>query len=101
MNQCLKLIEVCSVALCDSNATLIDAEVINDFMINSLSELDTHFSRVFLDKIKSRIAQRRTFASDLVCFLSNLPGKINVKFNFYKEPSNEEIKKFIMKIIKF
>ena len=99
VNECLKLIEICSTSLCDSNVSLLEAEVIIDFLINSLNKEST-YSKIFAKNIKERIGSRRTFASDVACFLSNMSGKINVNFNFYKEPSNEDLKEFIKKHIK-
>lgn len=91
----MKLVEQCSKSLCKSDATLLDAEVCHDFLINSLNKMNTNYARVFAENVKKRVLQRRTNLSDIVCFLSLMPSKLKTKFNFYSEPSDEMIKNFI------
>ena len=95
MNECLKLVEQCSKSLCKSNATLVGAEVCHDFLINSLVKLNTNYAQILASNIKKRVLQRRTILSDIVCYLSSMGSKLQTNFNFYVEPSDEDIKTFI------
>lgn len=69
-------------------------------MVNSLDKTNSPYSGIFAEKIKARVLQRRTVLSDIICFLSGMSKRINTKFNFYREPSNDQIKTFIKQSIK-
>ena len=75
MVESLSVIKQVSEKLCTADCTLLKAEALFDFALNSLSSKSNELSQKLYDNLKQRISQRRTILSDALCFLSNYDKK--------------------------